>query len=165
MNPHLSIRDMIFLTIIRLLKYLAAWMNLTNFCQKRKNVICILSWILSSTIVLTSMNGFKKPLQILMVNMVITSTSAKAKMVILQAITALILAAAHGKKLMAQKIFITFICSQKNSRIWIGKMKLSAIRSMKWSTGGLIKALPDFVLMLSSTLKKSYRFHRMNRTA
>ena len=63
------------------------------------------------------MYGFKKPLQILMVNMVITSTSAKAKMVILQAITALILAAAHGKKLMAQKIFITFICSQKNSRI------------------------------------------------
>lgn len=81
-----------------------------------KNVICISSWIWSSTTALTNMNGSKKLWLIQMVNMQIIFISGKEKTVTRQATIVLTSAAAAGKRFREQTNTIS-ICSPKNSLI------------------------------------------------
>ena len=81
-----------------------------------KNVICISSWIWSSTTALTNMNGSKKLWLIQMVNMQIIFISGKEKTVTRQATIVLTSAAAAGNRFREQTNTIS-ICSPKNSLI------------------------------------------------
>ena len=87
-----------------------------NCLQKQKNVICISSWIWSSTTALTNMNGSKKLWLIQMVNMQIIFISGKEKTVTRQATIVLTSAAAAGNRFREQTNTIS-ICSPKNSLI------------------------------------------------
>lgn len=92
------------------------WKSLMNCLQKQKNVICISSWIWSSTTALTNMNGSKKLWLIQMVNMQIIFISGKEKTVTRQATIVLTSAAAAGNRFREQTNTIS-ICSPKNSLI------------------------------------------------
>lgn len=81
-----------------------------------KNVICILLWIWLLTTAPISMNGSRKHWQILMVNMQITSTFARERTKIHQAITVPTLAEAAGNQYLVPTNIIS-TCLPKNNRI------------------------------------------------